>query len=100
MGATSHKRWRTATVLEAREAAQHVKRIVLEPEQLEEPAPPGSHIDIEVYANGRADVRSYSVVGMGAYGSELILGVQLARQRRGGSGDRHGLRRGQGVASA
>ena len=61
------------------------------------PAPPGSHIDIGVYIHGRADVRSYSVVGSGAYGSEIILGVQLARQSRGGSAFMHALRRGQEV---
>jgi ferredoxin-NADP reductase len=97
MGATSHRRWRQATVLDARDAAQFVKQIVLEPEHLEAPAPPGSHIDIEVFANGRTDVRSYSVVGMGGYGTELILGVQLARQSRGGSAFMHALRRGQKV---
>jgi vanillate O-demethylase ferredoxin subunit len=35
---------------------------------------------------------------MGAYGSELILGVQLARQSRGGSAYMHALRRGQDVS--
>ena len=89
MGATTHKRWRKARVLDVCEVAQHVRQVVLEPETLEAPAPPGSHIDIGVYVNGRADVRSYSVVGMGAYGSELILGVQLARQSRGGSAYMH-----------
>jgi ferredoxin-NADP reductase len=97
MGATSHKVWRTATVLDSRPVADNVRQIVLEPERLEAPAPPGSHIDIEVYANGRRDVRSYSVVQMGAYGCELILGVQLARQSRGGSAFMHSLRRGQQV---
>jgi vanillate O-demethylase ferredoxin subunit len=98
MGATTHKRWGRARVLDVCEVAQHVKQVVLEPEQPATPAPPGSHIDIGVYVNGRADVRSYSVVGMGAYGTELILGVQLARQSRGGSAYMHALRRGQQVA--
>jgi ferredoxin-NADP reductase len=98
MGATTHKRWGRARVLDVREVAQHVRQIVLEPEHLQAPAPPGSHIDIGVYVNGRADIRSYSVVGTGAYGSELILGVQLARQSRGGSAYMHGLRRGQEVS--
>ncbi len=98
MGATTSKRWGRARVLDVCEVAQHVRQVVLEPERLEAPAPPGSHIDIGVYVNGRADVRSYSVVGMGAYGSELILGVQLARQSRGGSVYMHGLRRGQEVS--
>src|SRR4051795_3750015 len=97
MGATTHKRWRKARVLDVCEVAQYVRQVVLEPEQLEHPAPPGSHIDIGVYVNGRADVRSYSVVGSGAYGNEIILGVQLARQSRGGSAFIHQLRRGQEV---
>src|ERR671938_120695 len=82
MGATTHKRWRKARVLDVCDVAQHVRQIVLEPERLEAPAPPGSHIDIGVYVNGRADIRSYSVVGMGTYGNELMLGVQLARHSR------------------
>jgi ferredoxin-NADP reductase len=98
MGATSHKRWRRARVLDVCDVAQNVRQVVLEPEELEAPAPPGSHIDIGVYVNGRADVRSYSVVGMGGYGTELILGVQLARQSRGGSAFMHALRRGQEVS--
>ena len=85
-------------MIDVREVAQHVRRIVLEPERLEAPAPPGSHIDIGVYVNGRADVRSYSVVGMSGYGTELVLGVQLARQSRGGSAYMHNLRRGQEVS--
>src|SRR3954465_2728493 len=95
MGATTHKRWRTARVLDVCEVAEHVRQVVLEPEHLEHPAAPGSPIDIGVYVNGRADVRSYSVMGMGAYGTEIILGVQLARQSRGGSAFMHSLRRGQ-----
>ena len=98
MAATSAKRWGRARVIDVREVAQHVRRVVLEPERLDVPAPPGSHIDIGVYVNGRADVRSYSVVGMSGYGTELVLGVQLARQSRGGSAYMHALRRGQEVS--
>ena len=97
MGATSHKRWGRARVVDVCEVAQHVRQVVLAPERMEAPAPPGSHIDIGVYVNGRADVRSYSVVGSGPYGNEIILGVQLARQSRGGSAFIHQLRRGQEV---
>jgi vanillate monooxygenase ferredoxin subunit len=97
VGATSHKRWGPARVLDVCEVAQHVRQVVLEPERLEGPAPAGSHVDIGVYVNGRADVRSYSVVGSGAYGTEIILGVQLARESRGGSAFMHQLRRGQQV---
>ena len=84
-------------MVDVREVARHVRQVVLAPEQMEVPAPPGSHIDIGVYVNGRADVRSYSVVGSGPYGNEIILGVQLARQSRGGSAFIHQLQRGQEV---
>src|SRR3954462_2904517 len=98
MGATSHKRWGKARVLDVCEVAQHVRQVVLEPELLEAPAPPGSHIDTGAYVNGRADIRSYSVVGMGAYGSELMVRVELTRQAGGGSAYMHALRRGQEVS--
>lgn len=98
MGATSSKRWGKARVLDVGDVAANVKQIVLEPEGPGPHAPPGSHVDVGVYVNGRADVRSYSVVAMGAYGTELILGVQLARQSRGGSAYMHSLRRGQQIA--
>jgi ferredoxin-NADP reductase len=94
MGATTHKRWGRATVLDTCVVADGVKQIVLEPAEPGPVAPPGSHLDVGVYVNGGADVRSYSVVGMGEYGSSLILGVQLARQSRGGSAYMHSLRRG------
>ena len=97
MGATSHARWGRARVVDVCEVAQHVRQVVLAPDRMDAPAPPGSHIDIGVYVNGRADVRSYSVVGSGPYGNEIILGVQLARQSRGGSVFIHQLRSGQEV---
>ena len=59
MAATTSKRWGKARVLDVCEVAQHVRQVVLEPERLEAPAPPGSHIDIGVYVNGRADVRPW-----------------------------------------
>jgi ferredoxin-NADP reductase len=94
MGATTHKRWGKATVVDTAEVAQGIRRIALEPTELGQPAPPGSHLDVEVYVNGGRDYRSYSVVGMGSYGDSYILGVQLARQSRGGSAYMHSLRRG------
>src|SRR5690348_16356224 len=93
MGATSQKRWGSATVVDVCEAAQHIRQIVIEPAEPGPAPPPGSHLDIEVYVNGSRDVRSYSIVGTGPYGHELIVGVQLARQSRGGSAYMHSLRR-------
>jgi ferredoxin-NADP reductase len=94
MGATSHKRWGKAAVLDTAEIVPGIRRIVLEAAEPGHAAPPGSHLDVGVYVNGGPDVRSYSVVGMGEYGSSYVLGVQLARQSRGGSAYMHSLRRG------
>src|SRR5690349_18171611 len=97
MGATSHKRWGSVTVVDACDVAPGVRQIVLEPAEPGPPAAPGTHIDVEVFVNGGRDLRSYSVVGTGPYGTWLILGVQLARQSRGGSAYMHSLRRGARV---
>ncbi len=96
MGATSHKRWGRARVVDVCEVAQHVRQVVLAPERTDAPAPPGSHIDIGVYVNGRADVRSYSVVGSGAYGPKSFSGA-AGPPEPGGSAFIHQLRRGQEV---
>jgi vanillate O-demethylase ferredoxin subunit len=98
MGATSHRRWGKATVVDACEVARGVRQIVLEPAEPGPPPPPGSHIDVGVYVNGGSDLRSYSVVGTGPYGNTLVLGVQLARQSRGGSAYMHTLRRGAQIS--
>ena len=45
---------------------------------------PGSHFNIVVHANGRADVRSYSAVGLSTDGVYRIA-VKLLRDSRGGS---------------
>lgn len=78
MGATSHKRWGPARVVDVHDAAQHVRRIVLEPERPDGPAAPGTHIDIGVYLHGRADVRSYSVVGSSRGGDKTTVGPDVS----------------------
>jgi ferredoxin-NADP reductase len=97
VGATSHKHWGSATVVDVCAVADGVRQVVLEPVGPGPAAPPGSHIDIEVFVNGGRDIRSYSVVGTGPYGNQIVLGVQLARQSRGGSAYMHALRRGSQV---
>jgi hypothetical protein len=91
MAASSARRWMKGTVIEAEDAAEGIRRIVIRPERPGQPAPPGSHIDIGVRIRGLSDVRSYSVVGMGDDGESLVLGVQLARESRGGSAYMHSL---------
>ena len=81
-------------MVESEPVADDVRRIVLEPEVRGPAAPPGSHVDVRVYVDGRSDVRSYSVVGGGAAAGQLVLGVQLAAGSRGGSKYMHSLRPG------
>jgi ferredoxin-NADP reductase len=81
-------------VVESVPVADDVRRIVLQPERPSPSAPPGSHVDVRIHVDGRSDVRSYSVVGTGERGTELVLGVQLAAQSRGGSAYLHSLRPG------
>ena len=90
MGATSHKRWGKARVLDVCEVAQHVRQVVLEPERMEAPAPPGQphrHRRLRQRPGRRAVVLGGR--DRAPYGNEIILGVQLARQSRGGSAFMH-----------
>jgi ferredoxin-NADP reductase len=91
MGASSSRRWTKATVVDAADVAEAIRRIVLRPEASGAPAPPGSHVDVGVRIRGLSDVRSYSVVGMADDGQSLVLGVQLARESKGGSAYMHSL---------
>lgn len=94
MPASSSRRWSGAVVVEATDAAQGIRRLVIRPDVAGPIAPPGSHIDVSVYVHGVGDVRSYSVVRMAEDGHSLVIGVQLARQSRGGSAYLHTLRPG------
>ena len=52
MAATSHQQWGKATVVDASDVAEHVRRIVLEPERLRGAGGAGHALDIGVYVNG------------------------------------------------
>src|ERR1700712_3891631 len=94
MPASSSRRWPGAVVVEATDAAQGIRRLVIRPDQPGPIAPPGSHIDAGVHVHGIRDARSYSVVGRAEHGHSLVIGVQLARESRGGSAYMHSLRPG------
>jgi vanillate O-demethylase ferredoxin subunit len=50
------------------------------------PSAPGEHIDVEVIVDGKADTRSYSIVGIGAGDPGLRrIAVKAAPESRGGS---------------
>lgn len=59
------------------------------------PAPPGSHLDLDLVVNGRRMTRSYSIVDLGRDDGTYSLCVRLQPQSRGGSRYLHSLQRGQ-----
>ncbi|MDT0303846.1 PDR/VanB family oxidoreductase [Streptomonospora wellingtoniae] len=90
MAVQARTRRQRARVVEVADAAEGVRRIVLEPEHPEHAAP-GTHIDVET-GNGVGRVRSYSVVRSEDGGRRLTLSVQLSPTSRGGSAAMHRLR--------
>ncbi|GAA1778668.1 PDR/VanB family oxidoreductase [Streptomonospora arabica] len=90
MAVQARARWQRARVVEVADAAEGVRRIVLEPEHPEHAAP-GTHIDVET-GSGARRVRSYSVVRSEDGGRRLTLSVQLSPTSRGGSAAMHRLR--------
>ncbi|OUS94391.1 PDR/VanB family oxidoreductase [Rhodococcus sp. NCIMB 12038] len=92
MSATSQRRWTTATVIAAVDAADGVRKIVLEyRDPIRDPIE-GSHLDVDVHIEGRTEVRSYSIVERDkANPRRLALGVHRALNSRGGSRYMHTL---------
>lgn len=90
MAATNVEVWQRAVVLEVKDVAMDIRRIVLSP-SLPKKADPGSHIDLKVSIGGEEHKRSYSVVEADADGSRLVTSVMKAPQSRGGSEYMHAL---------
>ncbi|MCH6471984.1 PDR/VanB family oxidoreductase [Sinomonas terrae] len=84
MAANSSEVWQRGRVVEAREVARDIRRIVIEPDAPARAAP-GTHVDVAVVVNGERDVRPYSVVDSDDGGSRLALSVFRTRTSRGGS---------------
>lgn len=93
MAANSSAVWQKGRVVEARDVAQRIRRIVLEPE-FPVRAAPGTHVDVAVVVNGSREVRSYSVVESNDDGTRLALSVFRTPTSRGGSVFMHGLAEG------
>lgn len=93
MAATNIEVWQRATVVEIRNVATDIQRIVIEP-ALPRKAEPGSHIDVMVRIDGHEDRRSYSVVESSADGARLVISVLKAPLSRGGSVFMHALQPG------
>lgn len=96
MAANATLRWQRAEVLEADDAAEGVRRLVLRPDR-PVTAPPGSHLDVEVADGVRTLRRSYSVVASEDGGRRWTVSVQLAPDSRGGSRAMHALRPGDRI---
>ncbi|WP_426226370.1 PDR/VanB family oxidoreductase [Pseudarthrobacter sp. DSP2-3-2b1] len=93
MAATNIEVWQLGTVVEVRDIATDIQRIVIEP-SLPKKAEPGSHIDVQVRIDGHTDTRSYSVVESSEDGTRLAISVLKAPLSRGGSVFMHTLQPG------
>jgi ferredoxin-NADP reductase len=93
MAATNIEVWQLGTVVEVRNVATDIQRIVIEP-ALPRKAEPGSHIDVMVRIDGHEDRRSYSVVESSEDGTRLVISVLKAPLSRGGSVFMHALQPG------
>ena len=96
MAATNKEVWQLGTVVEARDIATGIRRIVVE---VSNPvaAQPGSHVDVVVEVDGRRDTRSYSVIESHDGGTHLAISVLRAPNSRGGSVFMHSLTVGDSV---
>lgn len=76
--------WGGATLRSVRDLTPDIRLFEIEPDGEFVHPTPGSHINVAVLINGRADVRSYSVVGLCTDGIYRIA-VKLLGDTRGGS---------------
>ena len=85
--------WQPARVRAVRDVTPDIRLFEIEPLGRFAAPTPGSNISVAVHIDGRADARSYSVVGPCADGVYRIA-VKLLPDSRGGSAYMHGLRPG------
>ena len=76
--------WTDAVVRATRDVAPNIRQIEFAPERGQVVWTAGSHIDIGVMVDGRADTRSYSLVGEPDAGCYRVA-VKREEQSRGGS---------------
>jgi vanillate O-demethylase ferredoxin subunit len=80
--------WNPATVRQHRDLTPTVREFELRPEGGVPPWTVGSHLNVQVRVNGRAETRSYSLVGLPhepVAGEVYRIAVKLAQPGRGGS---------------
>ena len=77
--------WSPATLVATRDLAPRIREFLIRPDHATgKPYPVGSHIKVGIVIDGRADIRSYSLVGE-ADASGYRIAVRLAEDSRGGS---------------
>ncbi|BCT77954.1 flavodoxin [Sinomonas cyclohexanicum] len=96
MAAQSSAVWQRGRVVEARDVARDIRRIVIAPERPVKAAA-GTHVDVAVVIDGQQDVRSYSIVEADDGGARLALSVFRTPASRGGSVFMHTLEPGAEV---
>ncbi|WP_430297392.1 PDR/VanB family oxidoreductase [Sinomonas sp. B1-1] len=96
MAAQSSAIWQRGRVVEARDVARDIRRIVIAPENPVRAAA-GTHVDVAVMIDGQPDVRSYSIVEADDDGARLALSVYRTPASRGGSVYMHTLETGAEV---
>lgn len=87
---------RPARVVEARDVADGVRRVVLE-HAPGRPADPGAHLQLAVHTSAGKEVRSYSVVDASPDGTRSAISVLLTPTSRGGGRYVHALAVGDDV---
>jgi len=77
--------WGPATLVATRDLAPRIREFLIRPDHVTAtPYPVGSHIKVGIVIDGRADIRSYSLVGE-ADPAGYRIAVRLAEDSRGGS---------------
>ncbi|WP_016904719.1 FAD-binding oxidoreductase, partial [Xanthomonas arboricola] len=77
--------WHSAHVVSIADACEGVREIVLDPGTAARGFEVGSHLDFRVQLHGRADVRSYSLVGEPRADGHYQIAVRQMPDSRGGS---------------
>lgn len=90
MAADHTPRWQDVTVVDTRDVADRIRRVVLRYDA-PQPARAGAHVDVEIPSGEGVLTRSYSVVDASDDGRELALSVHLSATSRGGSAAMHAL---------
>lgn len=77
--------WTTAKIISARDVAENVRLIELEPETGVQPYNAGAHLDVIVFIDDLPHIRHYSLVGPYAADSPYRIAVKRLSASRGGS---------------